>query len=90
MDGEADLADLVEHLGRSSRLEAGEARRLIDEVLSYFGDTVEQFVRRRHSQLQAEQYKNEEIFDRISAELRARRFAAPPLSARQIRRLIYG
>ena len=82
--------DLVEHLGRTSRLDGPQARRLVEEVLTYFSDTVERFVRRRHLELQAEQYRNEEIFERIAGELRARRFAAPAMSARQIRRLIYG
>lgn len=89
---EVDVAvdDLVEHLGRTTRLNATEARRIVDEVLAYFSDTVDRFVRRRHAELQAEQYGNEEIFERIAAELRARRFVAPELSARQLRRLIYG
>ena len=81
---------MVEHLNRTTRMNATEARRLIDEVVTYFADTVERFVRRRHLELQAEQVKNEEIFARIAVELRVRRFAAPALTARQIRRLIYG
>jgi hypothetical protein len=90
MDTDIAVDDLVEHLGRTTRLSAAEARRVVAEVLAYFSDTVERFVRRRHVELQGEQYRNEEIFERIAAELQARRFAAPELSPRQIRRMIYG
>ena len=90
MADEGALDGLIEHLGRTTRMNAAEARRVIEEVVTYFADTVERFVRRRHLELQAEQYRNDEIFERIAAELRVRRFAAPALTARQIRRMIYG
>jgi hypothetical protein len=90
MEAAADLDELVAHLERTTRMNPTEARRLVAEVVTYFSDTIERFVRRRHQELQVEQYKNDEIFERIAAELCVRRFAAPPLSARQIRRLIYG
>jgi hypothetical protein len=82
--------DLIEHLGRTTRLEPGEAARVVEEVVAYFSESLEQFVRRRHAELQAEDRRNEAIFELIGEELRARRFAAPPLTSRQIRRLIYG
>jgi hypothetical protein len=66
------------------------AARLIEEVLAYFSESVEEFVTRRHRELRAEDLQNDAIFARIAAELRTRRFTAPPLSERQIRRLIYG
>ncbi len=90
MGADLDFEELVEHLERSTRMSSNEARRLVEEVVMFFSDTVERYVRRRHIELQAEHYKNDEIFGRIASELRARRFAAPPLTARQIRRLIYG
>ena len=85
-----DLADLIEHLGRLSGLETDRLARLVDEVTAYFSESIEEFVVRRHRELQAEALRNEAIFERIEAELRARRFAAPSLTTRQIRRLIYG
>ncbi len=67
-----------------------EAHRVIDEVLAFMSETPEDFVRRRHLELQAQGCTNAEIFARIAQELSQRRFSAPPLSERQIRRIIYG
>ena len=88
--GNDDLGDLLTHLERVSRSGGGEVEKIVHETLAYFAETVEQFVARRHAELQAEELKNDAIFERIQAELRQRRFAAPELSARQIRRLVYG
>jgi hypothetical protein len=90
MAAENGLEELLAHLGRVTRASRSETEKVVRETLDYFAETVEQFVTRRHAELQAEELRNEEIFARIQAELAARRFAAPPLSARQIRRLIYG
>ena len=86
----AGIDRLAEHLERTSRLSRAEAAKLIAEVVEFFSTTVEEFVARRHAELQAEDLRNEAIFARIREELAARCFAAPPLSERQIRRLIYG
>jgi hypothetical protein len=83
-------ADLLAHLVRTSRLGHAEVEKLVRETLDYFSESVEQFVTRRHAELQAEDLRNDAIFERIRAELAERRFAAPPLSERQIRRLVYG
>ena len=90
MDLENGLHELVEHVERTTRLSRGEAERVVQEVLAYFSESAEQFVTRRHAELQAEDHKNPAIFGQIAAELRNRRFAAPALTERQIRRLIYG
>jgi hypothetical protein len=82
--------DLLAHLTRVSRLSAGEIEKIVGETLDYFAESVEQFVARRHAELQADELKNDAIFARIQAELAGRRFAAPALSERQIRRLVYG
>jgi hypothetical protein len=84
------LDQLLDHLERSTRLSRGEAVKVVAEVVEFFSATVEEFVARRHAELQADDQRNDEIFARIQSELRARRFAAPPLSERQIRRLVYG
>jgi hypothetical protein len=84
------LGDLLSHLTRVTALPERAAARLVDEVLAYFSESVEEFVTRRHRELRAENLQNDAIFERVAAELRTRRFAAPPLSQRQIRRLIYG
>lgn len=85
-----DLDELVRHLARTSRLTLGEAAHLIDAVLSFLNETPEAFVRRRHLALQAEGLSNPIIFERLELELAQRRFRAPALTQRQIRRLIYG
>ncbi len=82
--------DLVDHLVRTTHLPAGVARRVVDDVVAYFGEPVEAVVRRRHRELQAAGLANAEIYDRIAAELAARPVAAPSLSPRQIRRVVYG
>ncbi|GAA1523808.1 hypothetical protein GCM10009678_01290 [Actinomadura kijaniata] len=82
--------DLIDHLTRTSPLSAGEAARVVADVLAYFGEPVEVFVRRRHAELQARGLTNAEIFRRVAAELAARRVAPPQLSERQLRRIVYG
>ncbi len=63
---------------------------MVADVLSYFSEPVEEFVRRRHGELKARGLTNDDIFPRIAAELRLRRVAAPDLSVRQLRRIVYG
>ncbi|GAA3033622.1 hypothetical protein GCM10020229_51330 [Kitasatospora albolonga] len=82
--------DLLVHLTRTTPLGPGEAVRVVAEVLAYFSETTEEYVRRRHGELQARGLTNERIFDRLTGELAARRVAAPELSVRQLRRIVYG
>jgi hypothetical protein len=86
----SEIEELIGYLVRTTRLSASEARRLVGEVLSFLGETPEDFVRRRHRALQAEGLANPQIFARVSAELAQWRFRAPRFTARQIRRIIYG
>ncbi|GHG69914.1 hypothetical protein [Streptomyces griseocarneus] len=82
--------DLVDHLVRSTPLQRGEAARVVLDVLAYFDETAEEFVRRRHRELQSGGLNNTEIFERIAAELPHRAVAPPELSLRQLRRIVYG
>jgi hypothetical protein len=82
--------DLVEHLVRSTPLSPGEAERVVAEVVGYFGERVPDYVRRRHAELQGAGLTNDRIFAVLDSELGARRFAPPPLSPRQLRRMVYG
>ncbi|MEU7646718.1 MULTISPECIES: hypothetical protein [Streptomyces] len=82
--------DLVDHLTRSTPLQRGEALRVIQDVLAYFDETTEDFVRRRHRELQGQGLLNAAIFEQISADLAYRAVAPPELSLRQLRRIIYG
>jgi hypothetical protein len=82
--------DLARYLAASTGLPQSTATRVIVDVTTYFSETIEAFVRRRHAELQQGQHKNDEIWPVIAAELSQRRFAAPGLSERQLRRLVYG
>lgn len=84
-----DLTPLLDHL-ESSGVSRGQAARLVDDVLAYFSETPEEFVRRRHRELQANGVANPESFAVIARELSGRRVAGPQLSERQVRRVIYG
>ncbi|RLL66950.1 hypothetical protein [Streptomyces sp. Z26] len=82
--------DLLDHLVRTTALPRGEAARVVLDVLAYFDETTEEFVRRRHRELQSRGLRNPSIFERIAAELPYRAVAPPELSLRQLRRLVYG
>lgn len=69
--------DLIDHLVRSTALQRGEAARVILDVLAYFDETTEDYVRRRHREMQAGGAVNAEIFERIAAELPYRAVAPP-------------
>ena len=66
------------------------AARAVDEVLDSLSLDVDGYIAERHAELQREGVANPEIYQRISEELAQLRFKAPALSARQIRRRIYG
>lgn len=85
-----DHGDLIGHLVRTTHLPPGTVRRVVDDVAAYFAEPVEAVVRRRHRELQARGLANPEIYERIAAELALRPVAAPVLSSRQIRRIVYG
>ncbi|MFD7294582.1 hypothetical protein ACFV9W_14940 [Streptomyces sp. NPDC059897] len=82
--------DLIDHLTRSTALSRGEALRVIQDVLAYFDESTEDYVRRRHRELQGQGLVNAEIFERILADLRYRAVSPPELSLRQLRRIVYG
>ena len=82
--------DLVHHLCNLSPLSTQEAERLVVEVLHYFGQTSDEFVRQRHQELQKSGLSNPEIYRTIEQELTTRVFRSAPSSIRQIRRAIYG
>ena len=82
--------DLVRYLAASTGLPQATTVRVIADVVTYFNETIEDFVRRRHAELQQRQRKNDEIWSQIAAEIDQRRFAVTGLSARQLRRMVYG
>ncbi|WP_460889093.1 hypothetical protein [Promicromonospora xylanilytica] len=83
-------SDLVEHVAATTGLTPAEAARVVGDVVAYFAAPVEDVVRQRHAELKTYGAKNPEIFARIAEELAHRVVAAPRLSERQLRRMIYG
>jgi hypothetical protein len=90
MSDRDDFHALVAHLGRTSDLTLGQLTRLVDDVLAFFDESAEEFVRRRHRELQQQGHPNSEIFPRVCQEAARRRFRAPLYTERQIRRIVYG
>ena len=82
--------DLIQRVAGSTGLTSGEAARVVGDVLAHYGEPVEEYVRRRHARMQLHGAKNDEIFRTIADELRGRVVAAPELSERQLRRIVYG
>ena len=81
---------LVDHLMATTGLSEAEVRRIITDVLSYYSESAEDYVRRRHREMKTYGAKNSAIFATIAAELDGLLVAAPPLSERQLRRIVYG
>ena len=83
-------ASLLDHLVRTVGMPRSEARRIVEEVVSFYGETPEAFVVRRHRELQAEGMRNRAIYTRVAAEMEGWRFRVRRLTERQIRRIVYG
>ncbi len=82
--------DLVDRVSGSAGLTPAEAARVVADVVAWYREPVEDYVRRRHAHHQVFGKRNPEIFALISAELADRVVAAPALSERQLRRIVYG
>jgi len=82
--------DLLEHLCRLGAPDSHTAARLLAEVLAFYDETPDDFIRRRHRELQLAGFANSAIYRLLLQELPTRRFAAGSRSERQIRRAIYG
>ena len=81
--------DLVDRVAGSTGLTPAEADRVVEDVLAWYREPVEEYVRRRHAHHRLYGKRNPEIFALIADELADRLVAAPPLSQRQLRRIIY-
>ncbi|MGN6598304.1 MAG: hypothetical protein ACTHMW_03325 [Actinomycetes bacterium] len=77
-------------IARTTGLPPNVAARVVQDVIAHFGETTQDYVRRRHRELLRKGFGNDEIFERLTDELRARPVAAPELSVRQLRRVVYG
>ena len=82
--------ELVARVVASTGLTPGEAARVIEDVVAFHAEPVEDYVRRRHAHLKTYGARNPEIFARLAEELGERVVAPPPLTERQLRRIVYG
>jgi len=83
-------AELISRVSASTGLSPGEAARVVTDIIGWYQEPVEVYVRRRHAHLRKYGKRNNEIFAVIAAELAERLVAAPALSERQLRRIVYG
>jgi hypothetical protein len=67
-----------------------QAARAVAETLDSLRFEVDEYIENRHAELQRQGVSNPQIFELIADELPSLRFRAPQLSARQIRRRVYG
>jgi len=82
--------ELVAHLVATTGLGPDVVRRVVEDVVAFHAEPVADYVRRRHAELRTYGARNPEIFARIGEELPRRVVAAPELTERQLRRLVYG
>jgi len=81
---------LIRRLQDVTALTDAQAEAIIAEVFDACERDVDAFIQDRHSQLQRQGYRGDEIYEQIRCELEQWRFTSPALSLRQIRRRIYG
>ena len=87
---DAPPRELIEHLCRHGAPDAHAAARLLSEMLAFYDETPDDFIRRRHREMQLAGFANAAIYRTLQHELPTRRFAAGARTERQIRRAIYG
>jgi hypothetical protein len=63
---------------------------VVADVLGYFSEQLPDYVQRRHAELKRHGLTNDQIFAALETELATRRVTPPALSARQLRRIVYG
>lgn len=82
--------ELVRHVAETTGLPEATASRVVADISAYYSETVEAYVRRRHAELKTVNWRNDEIWSLVAEELRTRRFGAPEVTERQLRRIVYG
>lgn len=82
--------EIVDRVATSTGLSRSEAERVVGDVVAWYAEPVEDYVRRRHAELKLYGTRNARAFEVIADELSHRVVAAPPLTERQLRRIIYG
>jgi hypothetical protein len=82
--------ELVQRLADSLGVSPSEAARVVGEVVAHFHEPIEDYVRRRHESCRRQGIANPQAYALIAAEAAGRVVAAPSLTERQVRRIIYG
>ena len=82
--------ELVRHVVTTTGLPEPVAARVVADVVGYFSETTEAYVRRRHRELASRDRRNAEIWPVIASELATRPVRSGPVSERQLRRIVYG
>ena len=80
----------IDAIAQTYSLNPDLVRRLEEEFRALSSQTLEEFVTRRHGELQRQGLRNEAIYRQLQAESELRRYRSPALSLRQVRRIIYG
>lgn len=78
------------YLEEKYSLNSEELDLLLEDLWAFTEESIEDFVHRRHGELQREGLHNPAIYARIAQEAKQGRFTCPELSLRQVRRIIYG
>jgi hypothetical protein len=82
--------DIVQRVANSLGITESEARRVVGDIVSYYHEPLETYVQRRHEECRKGGLPNAEAYALIAAEAANRVVAAPALTERQVRRIIYG
>jgi hypothetical protein len=82
--------ELVDRIASSTGLTPAEAARVVDDVVAWYSEPVDDYVKRRHAYYRLYGKRNAEIFALIAEELHGRLAPAPSQSERKLRRIIYG
>lgn len=78
------------HLMRNYGFSDELIQQLWQDLLAFFVDNHEEYIRCRHLELQDQGMKNEQIYHVLRKEVLKMLFPGPKLTDRQIRRIIYG
>jgi len=81
---------LKDHLRRAYALDSSLSEQLWQDLLVFFQDDPQEYIRSRHLELQDQGFRNEEIYRQLAKDVQHHLFRGPKLSQRQIRRAIYG
>ena len=84
------LDALITRLVHTLGLTHTQATRAVLEVFDALDETPDDFISRRHDELQRQGLSNREIYAQLVQELDSWRFTSPPYTQRQIRRRVYG